>query len=59
MKIGFFKSNKGEKAQDPVCLMEVAKDESAPFYEYEGQTYYFCSENCKEQFRQNPGQYIK
>jgi len=58
MKIAFFKSNKDEKAQDPVCLMKVAKDENALFYEYKGETYYFCSENCKEQFRQGPEEYL-
>ena len=58
MKIAFFKSNKDEKAQDPVCLMKVAKDENALFYEYKGETYYFCSESCKDHFDADPKKYI-
>jgi len=57
MRLNFL-SKQSNKAQDPVCLMKVEKDENALNYEYKGKTYYFCSENCKEQFRQNPDQFL-
>jgi len=34
---------------DPVCHMEVSEDE-AYTAEYEGRTYYFCSEGCRDRF---------
>lgn len=34
---------------DPVCRMEVP-DDQAVSAEYDGQTYYFCSEGCREKF---------
>ena len=54
--ISLFKNS--DNATDPVCLMKVEKDENALNYEYKSETYYFCSENCKEQFRQNPDQFL-
>lgn len=46
------------KATDPVCLMKVVKDEKALRYEYKEKIYYFCSENCQEQFKQGPEKYL-
>lgn len=34
---------------DPLCNMEVSEDE-AYTAEYEGRTYYFCSEGCRDKF---------
>jgi Cu+-exporting ATPase len=45
--------------RDPVCNMQVDEKNAAGRSEYLGQTYYFCSENCKERFDQNPQQYVK
>ena len=45
-------------ATDPVCDMEVAPDEAAGRSEYEGETYYFCSTHCKEQFDSDPESYL-
>lgn len=39
---------------DPVCGMQVDPENAAGQSEYEGQTYYFCSPGCKQQFDQNP-----
>jgi Cu+-exporting ATPase len=39
--------------------MQVDEKNAAGRSEYQGQTYYFCSENCKERFDQNPQQYVK
>ena len=45
-------------AVDPVCGMQVAKDKAVT-YEYEGKTYYFCSETCRDQFAADPSAYMK
>lgn len=44
---------------DPVCGMQVDEQNAAAQSTYEGQTFYFCSEACKEKFDQNPEQYGK
>jgi YHS domain-containing protein len=44
-------------AKDPVCNMEV-DERSAEFKShYARKTYYFCSEECKNQFESSPEQY--
>ncbi|MHC4196456.1 MAG: YHS domain-containing protein [Planctomycetota bacterium] len=43
----------GEKVFDPACGMKIDKD-SAVTCEYQGETYYFCSEVCKENFKKAP-----
>ena len=48
--------------RDPVCGVRLydwssvkgSADEPAYKSEYEGQTYYFCSIRCKQQFDQDP-----
>jgi len=45
--------------RDPVCNMQVDEKNTAGQSNYQGQTYYFCSQNCKEKFDQNPQQYAK
>ena len=57
MKLNFL-SKSSNKAQDPVCLMKVEKSENALNYEYKGETYYFCSEGCREEFRKDPEKYL-
>lgn len=43
--------------QDPVCGM-VIDEETAEFkVEYEGETYYFCIEDCKKMFENYPDNY--
>ena len=46
------------KVLDPVCRMKIDKDKSKFFLEYEGDGYYFCSENCKNKFVASPQQYV-
>lgn len=43
---------------DPVCGMGV--DDMSPQHQtrYGGQTYSFCSQQCKHEFEQNPEQYV-
>ena len=42
---------------DPVCGMQVDEQNAAGKSDYQGQTYYFCSQGCKKSFDQNPQQY--
>ncbi|MCL5665552.1 MAG: YHS domain-containing protein [Candidatus Thermoplasmatota archaeon] len=45
-------------AIDVICGMKVK--ESTPLKsEFKGKTYYFCSEQCKEKFDQNPVKYSR
>jgi P-type Cu+ transporter len=44
-------------AKDPVCGMEVDTDTDLNF-EYEGETYYFCSRGCKLDFEEDPEKYL-
>jgi YHS domain-containing protein len=43
---------------DPACGMEVTM-ESEWTAEYEGVTFYFCSESCKDKFVEEPTAYLK
>ena len=44
------------EARDPVCGMTV--DVTTAYAEaVGGQTYYFCSENCRQRFDENPAAY--
>lgn len=45
--------------KDVVCGMDVDPRSAAGQSEYQGQTYYFCSDSCKQQFDQNPQQYVQ
>jgi len=42
---------------DPVCGVHV-DIEDALTATYEGRTYYFCSEECREEFREAPEEYV-
>ena len=44
-------------AKDPVCGMQIDEKTAAAQSTYQGKTYYFCSQDCKKTFDQNPGQY--
>ena len=44
---------------DPVCEMEIEDSEAAASVEYLGETYYFCSENCKDAFAEDPESYLE
>jgi YHS domain-containing protein len=40
--------------KDPVCGMDVDPDEAAAQSEFQGETYYFCCNECKRRFDQDP-----
>jgi putative ABC transport system ATP-binding protein len=39
-----------QMAIDPVCGMAVAQSEAGPHYRYDGDTWFFCSTACREEF---------
>ncbi len=49
----------GEQVKDLVCKMDVDSEKAAATIDYKGETYYFCSKGCKEQFAQNPKKYLR
>ena len=47
------------KVKDPVCGMMIEPDDAVGTSEYEGKTYYFCSDDCKTEFDANPEDYAE
>jgi Cu+-exporting ATPase len=45
------------KAIDPICGMEVDVDEQVIREEFGDEVFYFCCEECREQFREEPERY--
>jgi YHS domain-containing protein len=45
--------------RDPVCGMKIDEDEAAETSEYLGEEYYFCSEECKEEFDKDPARFVE
>jgi Cu+-exporting ATPase len=45
--------------KDPVCGMNVDERQATGQSQYQGETYYFCSQGCKSKFDQNPQQYAR
>jgi Cu+-exporting ATPase len=43
---------------DPVCGMRIDPDDAAAAAEYEGKTYYFCSQVCHDAFVADPEPYV-
>lgn len=44
---------------DPVCHMTVDPQSSAGSFEFEGQSYYFCSKHCLHKFSENPKKFLE
>lgn len=44
---------------DPVCGMQIESGEAAGMAEFEGVTYYFCTEDCRDKFMDNPAEYVE
>ena len=47
-----------DTTRDPVCGMNVSYENAIARSDYDGQTYYFCSLNCKEDFDREPERYV-
>lgn len=47
------------KVKCPLCVNhEIEVDDKTPRTDHDGQTYYFCSEACRERFLQDPAKFI-
>lgn len=44
---------------DPVCGMDVPTDAADATTDYEGESYYFCSVDCREAFEDSPRKYVE
>jgi len=44
--------------RDQVCGMDVDENTAAAKTEYAGDTYYFCSQECKQKFESDPESYV-
>lgn len=49
-------TSKVEVPRDPVCGMKATTGIS---FDYQGKTYNFCSDHCRQQFEEDPAAYIK
>ena len=45
--------------EDPVCGMPIDPVQAIYSAEYEGETFYFCSPACLEQFHMHPERYVR
>ncbi|MEO7132695.1 MAG: YHS domain-containing protein [Vicinamibacterales bacterium] len=45
--------------KDVVCGMQVDPEKAAGQSQYQGKTYYFCSNGCKAKFDANPAQFAE
>ena len=43
---------------DPVCGMTIAVADAVGSETYQGQTYYFCNESCRERFKADPAGWV-
>ena len=56
--LSVFAQQKGdETTKDPLCGMSVKIADAKVAAEYQGKTYYFCSEGCKKEFLKDPAKY--
>ena len=44
---------------DVICHMEIGIEQAAGRSDYDGRTYYFCANSCKEQFDRDPEAALK
>lgn len=42
----------------PVCGMTFEQSDAGATTTYDSQTYYFCSEGCRDAFTADPGRYV-
>jgi Cu+-exporting ATPase len=45
------------QVKDPVCGMMVDDQNASARSDYQGKTYYFCSQDCRKKFDANPSKY--
>ena len=47
-----------EQVTDPVCKMKISPADAVDTVEHNGTTYYFCSQDCADSFRESPEDYL-
>jgi YHS domain-containing protein len=45
--------------RDPVCGMKIDEKQSEFETKFAGKQYFFCSEECRKEFEDNPGAYLE
>ncbi len=45
------------QVKDPVCGMMIDENDAVTTSDYKGRLYYFCSDDCKVEFDENPEEY--
>lgn len=45
-------------AYDPVCGMDVDRETAPAQVKYEGETYFFCSDECYQEFMDSPEDFV-
>jgi YHS domain-containing protein len=45
--------------KDPVCGMQVEERQAKANAQHQGRTFYFCSNECRQQFQQEPDRYAR
>lgn len=53
------RQEKNDSVVDPVCGMRTEDPDSWVAHEHQGESYYFCSEHCRDAFAGNPRQYLQ
>jgi Cu+-exporting ATPase len=43
---------------DPVCGMTISPDDAVGHVDHKGQTSYFCSQSCLDQFKADPDRFL-
>jgi rhodanese-related sulfurtransferase/YHS domain-containing protein len=56
---GLAQTKPAEKVVCPVSGETILKSEAKGSYEFEGKTYYFCCESCKDKFVKDPKSYLQ
>lgn len=46
------------QVKDPVCGMTVDSDTASARSKHNGNDYYFCTAQCRDQFETNPARYV-
>lgn len=55
---GRLREGAGVLAADPVCGMTVSREKAVARHTHANETYFFCSETCREAFAKSPGNFI-
>jgi YHS domain-containing protein len=54
-----FLHRRGQMTTDPVCGMRIDEQESEFQTMFAGRKYFFCSEDCRKEFENEPEEYLE